>query len=93
MFAFLTSLIELLGLIIKSFIKPCFSHAAEESNRQNPERSDHSVRERGPVPKKSRRASITEKTVSSTERTIIYELGSSGSSSPQALEETPKISY
>ena len=93
MFAFLTSIVELLGILLKSIIKSCApqhgkthrdrkkkKNTSVQSYHQDPERPDDRGGTRAPVPKKPRRASITERTVSSSERTVIFELEGSSSS-------------
>lgn len=107
MFTFLTALVELVGILLKSLIKSCApssdkKHGNTENHRRrkaetqtsvqsyhkNTKRSGNSGREGSPMPKKRRRASITERTVSTTEKTIIYDLGSSGSPSSDPSEKT-----
>lgn len=107
MFTFLTALVELVGILLKSLIKSCVpssdkkhgntenhrrrkaeTQAPVQSHHKNTKRPDDPRGERGPMPKKRRRASITERTVSTTEKTIIYDLGSSGSPSPNSYEKT-----
>lgn len=93
MFTFLASLVELLGIVLKSIIKSCIPHhgrpeASRENKDSSPIQSHHKdsehssiiEREGTSVPKKPRRASVTERTVSSCERTVIYELEGSSSS-------------
>lgn len=94
MFTFLASLVELLGILLKSIIKSCAPHhhgkthrdrkkqknTSVQSHHQDPERPDDRGGTRAPVPKKPRRASLTERTVSSSERTVIFELAGSSSS-------------
>lgn len=105
MFTFLTALVELVGILLKSLIKSCApsnkKHGNTENHRRrkaetqtpvqshhkNAKRSGNSGREGSPMPKKPRRASITERTVSTTEKTIIYDLGSSGSPSSDPSEK------
>lgn len=105
MFTFLTALVELVGILLKSLIKSCVPHGSSKNNRagqtqtQAPVQSHHKDskcanpegREGSPMPKKRRRASITERTVSTTEKTVIYDLGSSGSPSSDSLEKTREI--
>lgn len=93
MFTFLASLVELLGILLKSIIKSCAPHHGKahrdrkkqkntsvQSHHQDPKCPDDTGGTRAPVPKKPRRASITERTVSSSERTVIFELEGSSSS-------------
>ena len=98
MFTFLTALVELLGLLLKSLIKSCVpkhgkkEDASVQGHSQNTECSGPVEREGSTVPKKHRRASITQKTVQTTETTTIYELSGSGSGSgltPALLENVP----
>lgn len=105
MFTFLTALVELVGILLKSLIKSCVPHGSSKNNRageaqaqapiqshhKNAKCADTERREGSPVPKKRRRASITERTVSTTEKTLIYDLGSSGSPSSDSLEKTREI--
>lgn len=101
MLAFLSSLLDLLGIVIKSIIKSCAPrHGSAEKTRKskkstsvqsNHKESKHSSvvpRERTSVPKKPRRASVTERTVSSSERTVVFELEGSSSSPDPKSEET-----
>lgn len=104
MFTFLTALVELVGILLKSFIKSCApkkhgtsknhrsrkakTQASDQGHHTNTKRSDHTIREGSPVPKKRRRASITERTVSTTEKIVEFDLGSSGSSSPDPPQKT-----
>lgn len=99
MFTFLTALVELLGILLKSLIKSCVpkhgkkeKDASVQGHSQNTECSGPPEREGSTVPKKHRRASITQKTVQTTETTTIYELSGSGSSSgltPALIENVP----
>ena len=105
MFTFLTALVELVGILLKSLIKSCVPHGSSKNNRvgeaqtqtsaqshrKNAKCADSERREGSPVPKKRRRASITERTVSTTEKTIIYDLGSSGSPSSDSDQKTSKV--
>lgn len=95
MFTFLASLVELVGILLKSIIKSCAPHhhhgkthrdrkkqktTSVQSYHQDPERPNDRGGTRAPMPKKPRRASLTERTVSSSERTVIFELAGSSSS-------------
>lgn len=98
MFTFLTAVVELVGVLLKSLITSCrrskkhhhhkTSNASLQSNRENTECPDSRKREGSTVSKKPRRASITERTVSTSERTVIYELEGSSSSPGAAVEKT-----
>lgn len=89
MFAFLTTVVELVGLLLKSLIKSCrrnkkqsqTTDASLQNNRENTECPNTGEREGSTVPKKHRRASITQKTIQTTETTTIYELSGSDASS------------
>ena len=96
MFTFLASLVELLGIVLKSIIKSCVPHHGRpETSRKNksssPIQSHHkdtecssiNKRDGTAVPKKPRRASVTERTVSSCERTVVFELEGSSPSSEE----------
>lgn len=79
MLAFITSILEIVGLFLKTLIKSCRSRRSktkenEHSTSQNTERSNIDEREGSTVPKKPRRASITKKTIQTNETTTIYEL-------------------
>ena len=97
MFTFLTAVVELVGLLLKSLIKSCrrrknhqpkTSDASLQNNRENTECPNSRKREGSTVSKKPRRASITERTVSTSERTVIYELEGSSSSPDTSTEKT-----
>lgn len=84
MFSFLTAVVELVGLLLKSLIKSCrrkkqpkTTDASVQNNRENTERPNTGEREGSTVPKKHRRASVTQKTIQTTETTTIYELSGS----------------
>lgn len=102
MLAFLSSLLDLLGIVIKSIIKSCAPRhgstektgkgkksASEQSHPKESKCSDGAQREGSAVSKKPRRASVTERTVSSSERTLVFELEGS-SSSPDPKSEEPQ---
>ena len=101
MLTFLSSLLDLLGIVIKSIIKSCAprhgsAEKARKSKKSSPVQSHHKEskhssvvpREGTTVSKKPRRASITERTVSSSERTVVFELEGSSSSLDPKSEET-----
>lgn len=108
MFTFLTALVELVGILLKSLIKSCAPSSSDkkhgntenhrrrkaetqtpvQSHHKSTKRSDNPRGEGSPMPKKRRRASITERTVSTTEKIVEFDLGSSGSSSPNSYEKT-----
>ena len=97
MFAFLTAVVELVGLLLKSLIKSCrrrknhqpkTSDASLQDNRENTECPNSRKREGSTVSKKPRRASVTERTVSTSERTVVFELEGSSSSPDTSTEKT-----
>ena len=97
MFAFLTAVVELVGLLLKSLIKSCRRRknhqsktpdASLQDNRENTECPNSRKREGSTVSKKPRRASVTERTVSTSERTVVFELEGSSSSPDTFTEKT-----
>ena len=97
MLAFITSILEIVGLFLKTLIKSCRSRRSETkeheiSTLQNTERSNIDERERGAMPKKPRRASITKKTIQTNETTTIYELsGFTPSPDPETTDNISRV--
>lgn len=97
MLAFITSILEIVGLFLKTLIKSCHSRRSktkehEISTLQNTERSNLDERERSSMPKKPRRASITKKTIQTNETTTIYELsGFTPSPDPETTDSISRV--
>lgn len=97
MLAFITSILEIVGLFLKTLIKSCRSRRSktkehEISTLQNTERSNIDERERSAMPKKPRRASITKKTIQTNETTTIYELsGFTPSPDPETTDNISRV--
>lgn len=97
MLAFITSLLDIVGLFLKTLIKSCRSRRSKTkqhavSTLQNTERTDLDKREGSTVPKKPRRASITKKTIQTNETTTIYELsGFTPSPDPETTDNISRV--
>ena len=97
MLAFITSLLDIVGLFLKTLIKSCHSRQsktkqAEISTLSTPKRSDPTEREGSTLTKKPRRASITKKTIQTNETTTIYELsGFTPSPDPETTDHLSRV--
>lgn len=94
MLAFIASILDLVGLLLKTLIKSCRSKSKENevSTPQNTERPHPDEREGSTVPKKPRRASITKKTIQTNETTTIYELsGFTPSPDPETTDSISRV--
>lgn len=97
MLAFITSLLDIVGLFLKTLITSCRSHRSktkqhEISTLQNPKCSNLAAREGSTVSKKPRRASITKKTIQTNETTTIYELsGFTPSPDPETTDHLSRV--
>lgn len=97
MLAFITSILDIVGLFLKTLMKSCRSRRSktkqhEVSTPQNTERPRLDEREGSAVPKKPRRASITKKTIQTNETTTIYELsGFTPSPDPETTDSISRV--
>lgn len=96
MLAFVTSILEIVGLALKAILKSCRKSKHEKPERSNTRENQTEVEtDQTSQPKKHRRASITQKKVQTTEITTTYELSGSGGStpSPHPTENPPTIQF
>lgn len=99
MLAFITSVLDIVGLFLKTLIKSCRSRRPKSKTKQDeistlstPKRSDLVEREGSTHTKKPRRASITKKTIQTNETTTIYELsGFTPSPDPETTDDLSRV--